>query len=63
MRACKVSIEEIFGSLLPEISDYANAPTTERLCREVGAEHEVQACTQYFPVLQKNTCFFLSLIL
>ncbi len=24
-----------FGSLLPEMSDYANAPTTERLCREV----------------------------
>ena len=29
LRAGKVSIEEILGSRLPKISDYANAPTTE----------------------------------
>jgi hypothetical protein len=35
-----------FGNLFPKISDYANAPTTERLCRDVvGAGKVVGACT------------------
>lgn len=46
LREGKVSIIRNFGSLLPKIFDNANAPATERLCREVRGQARSAAGTQ-----------------